>query len=165
MCSCSFEGEVKRTFKTAKIGLFHKEKTCLDMYDITSTYPKLGFIYSKLIKFKIKLGNVSSDVAVNFIAYVIESIQQQQQQQQQNFVCKFKVVVTFVERSRKKQSLSRWEAREISFKFLFYTLVSCKKYTFLEKIECKGNWKEKVMKNYKHTQNIYINSYTIINSY
>ena len=69
---------------------------------------------------------------------------------------------TFVERSRKKQSLSRREAREISFKFLFYTLVSCKKYTFLEKIECKGNWKEKVMKNYKHTQNIYINSYIII---
>ena len=28
-------------------------------------------------------------------------------------------IVTFVERSRKKQSLSRREAREISFKFLF----------------------------------------------
>ena len=31
--------------------------------------------------------------------------------------------------------------REISLKFSSYTLVSCKKYTFLEKIECKGNRK------------------------
>ena len=33
--------------------------------------------------------------------------------------------------------------RAISFKLLFYTLVSCKKYTFLEKIECKSIWSDK----------------------
>ena len=65
--------------------------------------------------------------------------------------------MTRVEQSRKKQSLSRREAREIYLKFLFYTLVSCwKSDTFLEKIECKGNGKEKVMKKYKHTHKIYI---------
>ena len=45
---------------------------------------------------------------------------------------------------------------------VFYTLVNYKKYTFLEKTECKGNGKEKVIKKYKHTQNIYINSYIIV---